>query len=188
MITIRVNDSYFTCMLVEQQHQREIWASPSFYWKIMNYYFLSGVEEIEYGGTVRYNNCLWKGFNKNPSAEWNQWCGNSELPWSILTLNISEAAAFHSHSLNMGCHVSPSMTSAVRIFLQLSDGFMTLSYWRVTALHNDLWPYDKLPVELKHVEQTAELISPQQSSLTSSPLSSQTLHTNCYRQLHCGSH
>ena len=104
MITIRVNDSCFTCMLVEQQHQREIWASV-FYWKIMKYYFLSGVWQIECGGTVRHNNCLWKGFNKNPPAERNQCWGNSELPWSFLTLNISAAAAFHSHSLNIQCHV-----------------------------------------------------------------------------------
>lgn len=52
----------------------------------------------------------------------------------------------------------------------------TLSCWRVTALQNDLWPHYKLLVELKRLEQTAELlqtlISPQQSGLTSFPLSS----------------
>lgn len=83
---------------------------------------LSGVEQTEYGGSVRHNGCFWKScwcrcfvlivpkccFNKNQTAKWKQVCGNTESPWSCLTPDSSEAAAFSRlspqtahHSLNM---------------------------------------------------------------------------------------
>ncbi len=50
------------------------------------------------------------------------------------------------------------MVSLASIFLQLCNGFLSLSYGRLIALQNDLWPYYKLLVELKHHQQTAELL------------------------------
>lgn len=78
----------------------------------------------------------------------------------------------NTNSNNNFPHLSAKvMISVVSIFLQLYNGLMSLWYGKVVTLQNDLWTYDKLLAEWKHLQQTAELISPEESSLTSFPLS-----------------